>query len=348
MVHMVLNNFRTDIHAFQVAWNSILQKKLRPYFISPTNLALVLSKIPLANDVQLTIPVTPESIHAYYPLITPVPMHNGSHLFLFFHVPLVQMSKYCTLFRPYALPVQFNNSNVFTFYKAENSLLAVSRDLQTHINLEPSQLVNCKGDEIRVCQVMAPIIKFPATSCAFSLFMSYSEGVKSSCERHFIKSPSPRFYGSVSGRTWAYSVSQPMRLTLYSLTGTPMTGMLPAQITDSGLIKLPPKSLAVVDGITLATESTFYYKDAGDELNQFVIPSFPELPAFVPTQAQDQKSELIQKIEDLLNSSSFNTDLIAAVPQSRLDNLLKEADSDVSRFLSLSKIATGQLGQLLL
>lgn len=89
-----LADARSDIHAFLIAaWDTLLQHRLPPYSLSPTNLAHFLARrIRLPSNLPL--PLTARNMHAYYSLIRAQPVASATQLlFVYLHIPLVEASK---------------------------------------------------------------------------------------------------------------------------------------------------------------------------------------------------------------------------------------------------------------
>lgn len=326
-LHGVLESVRSDIRAFLTAWDSLLQGRLPPYLVSPTQLAKVLNKMPIPEGLQLPLKTLPENMHQYYNLITTSPVHDGAQLYINYHVPLISNAKMYDLFRVLPWPVQINNSNIYAFYKTEYSYIAVSKDRQSHINLEKSQLHNCRGEGIRICSPAAPIFRAPMQSCAFALYMSQEEQVQAKCMRMLIKDPPPRFYGGPQGRVWAYSVTKPLRLEIFAGSGLPIPNAKAIKISGAGILEIPANTMAIANGITLVAEATYYYRLESSDFDNFVIPNFPNTPVLAsPVPLDQSKSELTISIEQLMNSSA-NSDLLSAKTEQQIKDMLNAAKS---------------------
>ena len=323
-LHGILESVRSDIRAFLTAWDSLLQGRLPHYLVSPTHLHNVLQELVLPEGTQLPLKVSAESIHQYYNLISTSPVHDGTQLYVYYHVPLISNGKMYELFRNLPWPTQVNNSNIYYFYKPRTTYLAVSKDRQTHINLEMSQLHNCRGEGVRICSPAAPIFRAPMSSCAFALFMSQEDQVKILCERMLVKDPAPRFYGGSQGRVWAYGLSKPLQVSLYYGTGLPIPSTPPLRLTGTGLLQIPAGTIAVANGVSLVAEQTYYYREQVSDLDNFIIPTLPVFPVLAPVTAPNTvKSELARSTEQLLNGSS--SDILTAKSESQLRQLLEES-----------------------
>ncbi|KAE8737538.1 hypothetical protein FOCC_FOCC016998 [Frankliniella occidentalis] len=184
----------------------------------------------------------------------------------------------------------------------ESKWIGVDELQKSHVLLSDKDLLSChESPETPICAPAVPVHEEEDT-CAMALLLSSKKAV-TLCEPYlrFIKNPPPTFVSFRSGHTWAFSIQHPTNLMLTDAQGRRLNTNI-TQLPHTGLLHMPPFSVARLNGVALYAGSTFVSHE--DLEGTVILPDIPSI-TFAELQLNNTfRSIYLAQLDTLLNTSS--------------------------------------------
>ena len=169
----------------------LLQGYLDVNIIPPNILEEVLNNVQnILRDRYVDFELVNDNIVFYYSRPLTGVLHTKDNLYVKINIPIQRSSTLFNVFKVENIPQPhvFNNTNVLTRLNLP-SHFAISKDLNSFIELDPSDLLDCKGNFIKHCNnELIPRLRSSA-SCVSSIFLDHKAQVEKLCETDIILKP---------------------------------------------------------------------------------------------------------------------------------------------------------------
>ncbi|XP_046383291.1 uncharacterized protein LOC124153927 [Ischnura elegans] len=325
LLETVLGQVRSELNLFKLAWETTIDLRLSPYFLSPMDLHNTLKQIApqLQANTQFPLPLELSSVYSYYALARVTYETRDKAVRLFVRFPLQTHDHYFTLFRAISLPVRIPRSNTSLFIVPKSPYLAVANNMLRHFNMDEADLNTCNHGPITVCPPRRHLTIYPQTSCLYSLFTN--EEHPNDCDTRLTTQPTPVLFRTQATDHWVYSMPTPTKLT-QRCPGTPSTYTLTELMLDGvGTFKLPDGCTAVIAGQELPSYSTHYTRVDGHSPSVY-IPAVDDILSVPALRAANisTRDDLV-RLEAAVEKAQRDTTPQAGIPCARIHAMLEEA-----------------------